>query len=168
MNDAVETKAPKFCSKSYEDDGLAIFAFGDGEKLTANVSEFSEEIKFELMMHGMMQKVGDSYASAKGNYEAAKKAARAVIDQLANGQWTASRATGEAKPKTGELVEALAAIKGIDVSTVAAAVEKASDEQKKVWRRHPAVAAKIAELRAERALAKAKKALGDDAASIDL
>jgi len=163
MNDttndtAAETKAPKFCEKDHSDDGLAEFKFGDGTVLTVDVNALDEAVKYNLMMHGLMQKVGDSFAGAKGNYTVGIAAAEKVIEQLQSGQWTASRASGETKPKTGELVVALANLKGLDPAVVAVAVEKATDDQRKAWRKHPAIAAEIARIRAEKAAERAAKA----------
>ena len=148
----------KFCEKDYTDEGQAEFKFGNGTTIKVDVNEFSDEMKTNLMMHGLMQKVGDSYASAKGDYTIGIAAAEKVIDQLRQDLWTASRASGPAKPKTGELVIALANLKGLAVEAVAPAVEAATDDQRKAWRKHPAIAAEIARLRAVKAQERAAKA----------
>lgn len=161
MNDqtaAAEVKPVKFCDKEYNEDGSAEFKFGNGTVVSVNVNDFDEEIKFNLMMHGLMQKIGDSFAGAKGDYAIGVGSAEKVIAQLQAGQWTASRASGEAKPKTGELVTALANLKGLEPEVVAVAVEKATDEQRKAWRKHPAIAAEIARMRAEKAAKRAAEA----------
>ena len=157
-NAVEEVKTPKFCEKDYNDEGLAEFKFGNGTVVSVNVNDLSEDIRNNLMMHGLMQKVGDAYASAKGDFTIGVAAAEKVITQLHDGQWTASRASGEAKPKIGELVTALATLKGLDPAVVAVAVEKATDEQRKAWRKHPAIAAEIAKVRAEKAAERAAKA----------
>ena len=70
MNDVTqapaEVKKAKFCEKSAE--GTTVkFAFGNGKVLTLDLSTLSEEIQSELMIHGALQKIGDSYASAGGD-----------------------------------------------------------------------------------------------------
>lgn len=152
-----ETKKPKFCDKSSEGT-VASFTFGDGTVLTLDVANLSEEIQTELMLHGALQKIGDSYAGAAGDYAYAKAQAEKVIQNLLDGVWKAAREAGEAKPKSGELVQALAEIKGLELEAVAAAVEAMDDERRKAVRSHPAVKAKIAEIRARKANEAAAKA----------
>jgi len=154
---AAETKKPKFCDKSSEGT-TASFTFGDGTVLSLDVSNLTEEIQTELMLHGALQKIGDSYAGAAGDYAYAKAQAEKVIQNLVDGVWKAAREAGESKPKSGELVQALAELKGLEVEAVAAAVEAMDEERRKAVRSHPAVKAKIAELRARKANEAAAKA----------
>ena len=150
----------KFCEKSAE--GMVLsFKFGNGENLTLDMSELSEEILQDLAIHGALQKIGDSYASAGGDYAFAMAAASKVMQNLRDGNFNSARAAGEGKQKIGELAQALAELQGKNVSEVTLALEAASDEQKKALRAHPAVKAKVAELRAKKAaeaLAKATTA----------
>lgn len=152
----------KFCDKSSEGT-LVKFAFGDGETLSLELSELSEEMQQELMIHGALQKIGDSYSSAGGDYAFGKAAASKVIANLQQGLWGAPRSgSGESKKSVGELASALAALQGKDVAEVSAALEAATDEQRKTLRAHPAVKAKIAEFRAAKAAEALAKA-GDAA-----
>lgn len=161
MNDQTQTEAktPAFCRKDYTDEGIATFTFGNGAVVELGVDALSEEQKFNLMMHGLLQKVGDSYASAKGDYTIGVAAAQKVCDQLLADMWTASRASaGEGAPKSGELAQAIANLKKLDLIAVTTAVNAASDDQRKAWRKNPAIAAEIARIRAEKAAARAAKA----------
>ena len=152
---AVETKKIKFCEKSAEGT-VCSFKFGNDTVVSVDLSELSEEMQQELMIHGALQKIGDSYSSAGGDFAFGIAAAEKVIENLRNGAWGSTRAgSGESKKSSGELATALASLQGKDVATVVAALEAATDEQRKALRAHPAVKAKIAELRAE----KAKEAL---------
>ena len=159
MNQDTQTeKAPAFCRKDYTEEGVVNFAFGNGTIVALDTNALSDEQKFNLMMHGAMQKIGDSYASAKGDYTIGIAAAQKVCDQLLADQWTASRASsGEGAPKIGELSQAIANLKGMDVKLVNDAVSKATDEQRKGWRKNAAITAEIARMRAERAAARASK-----------
>jgi hypothetical protein len=160
-----EVAAPKkveFCKVSSGDDGTIYFTFGNGNELKVNPAELPEEQQDNLTRHGLVQKVRDSFASAKGNFEFAEAAASKVIKQLQDNQWTASRGSGESKPHIGELVQALAALKGLPIEVVQAAVEKATDEKRKAWRNAAAVKAKIAEIRAEAARKRAETAKVED------
>lgn len=167
MNEtSTKVKAPSFCKKDYSDEGVASFTFGNGTVVECDTSTLSDEQKFNLMMHGLLQKVGDSYASAKGDFTFGIAAAQKVVGQLANDQWTASHASaGEGTPKTGELAQAIANLKKLDVATVTTAVNAATDDQRKAWRKNAAIAAEIARMRAEKAAARA--ATAETAGSVD-
>lgn len=163
MSDAqnTETKAPKFCDKS-ADGSTVSFTFGNGTTLALDVSTLDETIQTELMLHGALQKIGDSYAGAAGDFDFAISNAQKVIDNLLAGNWKAAREGGEAKPKTGELAEAIARIKGIEIAQAAELVNGLSDEQRKAVRGKDAVKAVIAQIRYEKATAKAGKADAGD------
>lgn len=166
MSETVETKKVKFCEK--DNDGLVVsFKFGDGETMSLDLNELSDEVKEQLMIHGMFQKGGDSYAGASGDYAYAREQLAKIFANLQDGKFNAGREAGPAKPKVGELAMALAEIKGLDVAAVATSLEAADDEKVKSLRAHPAIKAKIAEIRARKAaeaLAKAKA----DGVSLDL
>jgi len=153
------TKAPKFCVKSSEGK-VCTFTFGNGTVLSIDLDTLSEEVQTELMIHGAMQKIGDSYASAGGDFAFGTACAEKVINNLQSGTFNAAR-TGSGVAKVGELAQALSELQGIDVATVEASLEAATDEVRKQFRAHPAVKAKIAEIRARKAaeaLAKATPA----------
>jgi len=153
-----EVKVPAFCRKDFTEDGLFTFTFGNGEVVTLDTNTLPEDQKFNLFMHGVGAKCGDSYAGAKGDFTVAIAAVQKVIDQLMADQWCASRASsGEGAPKIGELSQAIANLKSMDVAVVSAAVAKATDDQRKAWRKNAAIAAEIARMRAEKAAARAAK-----------
>lgn len=153
----------KFCDKQLDLDAKVIeFTFSDGTVITADIGSLSAEIQLQLMMHGASQKLGDSYASAKGNVSEGVASLQKTIETLQSGSWTAGRADGETKPRTTELAEALARIKGIDIAAAQAAVEAADEEKRKTLRSHPKVKAVIAAIRAEKAARKAEKAEDGD------
>lgn len=159
VKNATEVEKTKFAVKSANaETGDFEFAFGNGHVIKGNIKDFRHEIQRELLMHGLLQKVGDSYSGAKGNYESAIASAQGVITQLREGKWTAGRSTGEKGPRVGELAEAVARIQKKPVAEVAAILEKADDEKRKALRSHPAVKAAIAAIRAEKAAAAAEKA----------
>lgn len=155
-----EVKKVKFCEKTAEGEVLS-FKFGDGETLTIDLATLSDDIRIDLMVHGALQKIGDSYASAGGDFNFGKAAAAKVIANLNEGVWGAPRAGGEGKKSVGELATALAELQGIPVETVAASLEAATDEQRKAFRAHPAIKAKIAELRSKKAAEALAKATSE-------
>lgn len=154
-------KNVKFCDKDYDlDTGYNYFNFGNGKQLEFDSNRCSEEIRKQLMLHGAAQKIGDSFAGAKGNYALGIQSASDVIEQLYAGVWKAGRGEGEARPRLAELAEAIARIKSVDLERATAAVEKASDEQRKAWRLNAKVKSVIATIRAEKA-AKALEEVGE-------
>lgn len=156
-----EEKKVKFCEKSAEGTEVS-FKFGNGTTVSVDLSTLPDDIQEALMIHGALQKIGDSYASAGGDFAFGIASAEKVCENLKNGAWGTARAgSGESKKSSGELAIALASLQGKEVAVVVAALESATDEQKKALRAHPAVKAKIAELRAakaQEALAKAGEA----------
>ena len=158
---AAAAKSPKFCDKDYDlDTGVVYFSFGNGKTLEFDSNRVSEEIRKTLLLHGASQKIGDSFAGAKGNFQLGLQSAQDVIEQLYAGAWSAGRGEGEARPRLAELAEAISRIKAVVLDRAAAAVEKASDEQRKAWRLNAKVKAVIAQIRAEKA-AKALEEAGE-------
>jgi hypothetical protein len=157
----------KFCEKDSEGT-VVLFKFGNGEVRSLDLDTLSDETKTNLMIHGALQKIGDSYAGAAGDYQFAISNVEKVMGNLEAGNFNAPRASGEAKPKTGELAEAIAALQGTEVAEAAALVEAMDDDTRKAVRAHPAVKAKIAELRAQKAAAAAAKAAAEGKGGFDL
>lgn len=150
----------KFLDKDYDvETKSASFALGNGNELSLTLDELSGAIVTQLALHGLVQKVGDSAAGAKGDYNAAKESMQGVIDNLKNGRWGAVR-EGEGKPKVTELAAAIAKVTGYELEQVVAKVAAATDEQRKAWRENAKVAAEIAEARAAKARERAAKAEG--------
>jgi hypothetical protein len=140
----------KFAEKEYDmETGIASVSFGNGTNLDTNVDELPEAMKRQLMLHGFLQKVGDSYAGAKGNYAEGIANAQDVITALKAGEWGTGR--DEGKPRLGELSAAIAAIKGIPLEQAEKVVEAADEAKRKTWRAHPKIKAAIAKARAEKA-----------------
>jgi hypothetical protein len=158
-----EEKKIKFCDKSWNEQGVVSFKFGNGTVLEFDSNKVNDETKLDLRCHGASQKIGDSFAGVKGNYAEGIANAQSVIDQLYAGEWTADREGGA--PRLAELAEAIARIKNTDLEKTRAAVEKATDDQRKQWRSNAKVKATIAALRAEKAQA-ALQAAGDQEVNI--
>lgn len=153
---AVVKKAP-LCA--FEREGTTLTGtFQDGTTISVDVNTLPAEQQVNLQMHGLEQKLRDSYSSAKGNCEFAKGSVNKVLDNLRDNKWTASRASAEGGSKAVEVVQAIANLKGLDLSAVQAAFDSATDEQRAAWKAHPAVKAEIASIRAAAAMERAQKA----------
>ena len=148
----VESKKPSFCSKEYDlETGEVSFTFGNGKIVSCNISDFPAETQKQFTLHGISQKGGDSYAGVKGNFAEGAANLEEVLANAKLGIWRAGRGEGESRPRLGELAEAIARIKSVPVEQAMAAVEKATDEQRKTWRGNAKVKSVIAQLRAEAA-----------------
>lgn len=157
---AAADKKPKFCNKEYDlDTKIVVLEFGNGKTLEFDTQKCSTEIQTQLMLHGASQKIGDSFAGAKGNFSEGIQSAQDVIDQLYAGAWKGDR-EGDARPRLAELAEAIARIKSVPIEAATAAVEKGTDEQRKAWRSNAKVKSVIATIRAEKA-AKALEEAGE-------
>lgn len=160
MAGEAEAAKKKFASKEYDmDTGLVVFTFGNDKSVEIDSNRIPEETRKQLMLHGISQKAGDSYAGAKGNYAEAISAVESIRDQLYAGVWKAAR-EDDARPRLAELAEAIARIKSVALEAATAAVEKATDDQRKTWRSNAKVKAVIAQMRAEKA-AKALEEAGE-------
>ena len=163
-----ESKKPSFCSKEYDlETGEVSFTFGNGTIVSTNLSDYSADIQKQFALHGISQKGGDSYAGVKGDFAEGIANLKEVLANAKLGIWRAGRGEGESRPRLGELAEAIARIKAVPVEQAMAAVEKATDDQRKDWRSNAKVKAVIAQIRAE-AAAKALEAAGEQQLNITL
>jgi len=155
------------CKKTIEGDTVT-FAFSNGSTATVSPENFSPEIQTQLMAYGISQKLGDSYAGSEGPDEA-QAAFQSTLDQLAAGEWKVRRASGA--PRVTQLAEALAAVTGQELAVCQEKIAGMDDDQRKGLRAHPQVAAKLAEIKAQKAQAAAAKALeeaqGAEAPALD-
>jgi hypothetical protein len=160
ITEAGDLVKTKFAEKSIVDGKLTI-AFGNGEVREIALDDIPTELHPDLAMHGLSQKIGDSYASAKGDYTYAIAQTERLIEQLKNGEMRASRGTGESKPKTGELAAAVARFKNVSIEVATQALESKTDEEKKLIRNNANIKLIIQQMRLEKAQ-KAADAAGDE------
>ena len=126
--------------------------FADGETETIDVGLFPPEIVQHATLHGLKQKLSDSYAGA-GTVTEARERFVAVLESLLNGQWNAGRSSSG-----GVWVEALARAAGVDVETALEKWNGMDEETQKDVKKDARVKAAKAEIELERAQAKAKDA----------
>ncbi|RMH12687.1 MAG: hypothetical protein D6698_15020 [Gammaproteobacteria bacterium] len=139
--------------------GVAI-AFGEegaAGKLTADLSEVSDDIRLKLALHGLKQKLGDSYAGEK-DPAAAFKAASEVWERLKAGEWSSARSGSGGR--VGQLAQALARATGVSLEEAIAKVESLSKEERAELRKHPRVQKALLEIKME--------ALGDTDADLPI
>lgn len=152
----------KVARKDYDEDSATFsITFADGSATEVALDSLPGNIVRLLALHGLSQKLGDSYASVKGDVAAAKEKFEATLTQLQSGEWKRAReGGGEGSSKVTELAEALARFKNAPIEKANAVVANATDDQIKAWRGHPKIKAFIAQIRAEKAAARAEKAEG--------
>lgn len=135
------------------------FDFANGESIVVNPAEYDSAIQKQGLLHGISQKIGDSYASAE-TAEEAYAAAKAVVAGLIEGKWT-TRTVGESSGgSVTMLVEALYRVTKSDGRSMEACAEligEMDDAQVEGLKKLPPIAAALDSIRAERALAKAEK-----------
>lgn len=157
----------KKATKAITDTGVGI-DFENGEHLTVKLTQCSEEIVRRLALHGLSQKLGDSYAGAEA--DEAYGLAENVAQRLIAGDWQAARASGGGTSRVSALVEALATATGKTIDEALAVIKEMSDDQKKQLRAHPSVTSELAKIAATKAAAKAEKAAvaAQDAPALEL
>lgn len=135
-------------------DGFVRFEFADGEFLQCPLDDIkSNDIIGRLALHGISQKVGDSYAGAESISEA-RLMAESVWRNLTGGLWAVKAAKG------GKIVEALHRATGKPFDVCLEKYTLMTEDAKKGLRKHPDIKRALAEIEAERA-AKLADAAGD-------
>lgn len=143
----------RIASKTVGADAVT-FAFANGQEVVAVLDELPNDIVRRLALHGLSQKVGDSYAGAESVTEAAAMAAN-VVSNLVAGLWAAKAARG------GKIVEAIHRALGVSLEDALAKWSVMDDGAKKAVKAHPDIKRALAEIEAERAAALAGAASGD-------
>lgn len=143
------------------DNGAVSITFANGAVLNAHVNKLQKTIQAHLMLHGLSQKLGDSYAGAESPEEAAKFAGEVLAD-LEAGKWS----TRTASPRTSIMAEAISRIRKMPVEQAAEIISNLDEEQVAALRKHKDVVAAMAVIRAERATAKAKEGPAEDLSAL--
>lgn len=159
--------AEKKVSKSVSDTAVT-FEFATGEVEEVSPKNFSAEIQKQLMLHGLSQKLGDSYSGEDA--DKCHSIFGGVLKNLVDGNWSA-RAGGGGAPRISQLAEALARETNESVEKCVGILSAMDDDKKKAVRAHPAIQVQLSEIKLEKAAADAKKLkeeLGDDVVPLTL
>jgi hypothetical protein len=143
-----------------------VFSVADVGELSLLFGELSEAVKQRAMAHGLIQRVCDAAALSR-NPDTGKSATpqdkynamRDIVAHYRTGtvEWALRRAggTGETR-ETGITLRALALVQNVDIATMRERVDRLAEKQGVTTRailakisQQPAVATKIAELRAQ-------------------
>jgi hypothetical protein len=136
------------------------FDFDGEHSLQCGLEALSTEMITRLALHGLSQKVGDSYSANQGTADAFGKASE-VYAGLQAGNWNTGKSGGG-----GDLVEAIMKETGKDRDTVSGAIAAMTKEDRKALRARPQTAAILAAIKAQRMAERAKVDMGD--AGVDL
>jgi hypothetical protein len=140
-------------------------AFADGVKLVAQLANIPQDIVNRLALHGLSQKLGDSYASAgeKGwSISDCRDEAQRVLDNLIGGVWAAKGGgTG-----VTILAEALARVAGKAIDEAVDVITGLSDDQRKALEKDARIKAAMLDIKAERAKERAEAMTDSDASDL--
>lgn len=123
--------------------------FTDDTVVEVDFAKLPDAIKTQLALHGLSQKVGDSYASSESVTEAYQSAKR-VADDLMAGNWSVRKA-GEGGPRVTLLAEAIARIASRTVEEALEVIGALSEEEQKQLRGDAGVKKVMAQIKLERA-----------------
>ena len=132
--------------------GMLSFNFTHGVSLTVSLDDLSSDIRRRLAIHGLEQKIRDSYAGASSPDEAYGLASK-VLDALRAGNWTVRGTAAEPRPDSTDLLAravcaaAAAAGRTLDPSAVKAKIQSLDRSALAKLRSDPRVAAELARLR---------------------
>ena len=145
--------------KTYDLEARTVsFDFDDGNPLVVvEYDKLSDDMKVHCGLHGISQKGGDSYASAKkvceetgaDPIEWSRAQCEGVRDQLMDDDWTVRT------PGLGVSTDLSVAFEEVTGETLSPDLDA---DQKKALRAHPDIAAVLATIKAKRATAKAEAA----------
>jgi hypothetical protein len=147
----------KKASAAVEGNVLTI-SFAHGEEITINANDLPGEMKSACLLHGLKQKVCDSYSGSKTPAEAMEKAG-ATIKAIMEGNWTV-RVAGEGGVRVTQLAQALANATGKSLEEAVEVVGGLTAEAKKELAKVPAITQAIAKIQLEKAQAAAAAAEG--------
>lgn len=144
------------CKKSIREGNSGVdFKFNNGEIRTIELSELSEAMILNLVIHGICQKVGDSYAGQE-TVDGCIEKAEELIKRLIADDWKTVRAAGGTR-RNSMLLEALMRATGKDEDECREVLEEMDDDQKASLQSHDAIKVHTATIRAERMAEKAEK-----------
>jgi len=142
-------------AKKVVENTVLTFQWADGTETMIDLSMFPKEIIERAALHGLSQKLGDSYSGAEGDVQRAFVMFKETLDALHSGDWNRK---GGGISSGGIWVEALVRATGSDMETVLAKWNEMDEAEKAAIKKHDAVRLAKAQIELERAKAKAKDA----------
>ena len=140
------------------------------ESFEGNFDDYNESVIRAAAMWGMMTSAGNTTG---GKSLTPQERAELVADRLglfADGEWTGERQSG---PRSSQLLEAIIAVRAAggaettEEQKATLATKLQDEEEKKKWMANGKVAAALAQIKAEAAMERAKKAAAKATADSD-
>ena len=140
------------------------FEFANGERQVIGIDSLSDDMRERALVHGLLQKGGDSYAGSD-TVEDAVEACKETLEAIGRGDWTTPR---EGVGAGGaDLIQALMRVKGATEEKARAVVMAMDADTRKAVRNNPAVKAVILQIQAEKLAAKSQKIDATDTTGLD-
>lgn len=134
------------------DDSLA-FNWADETITIVDLDKIPEAMKQRAMIHGLSQKLGDSYSGADGNITTAKEMFNATLEGLEAGDWNRK---GGGSSSGGIWIEAIAQATGESIEHVLGKWNEMDEATKKATQKHPDVIEAQLQIKLARLQAKVK------------
>ena len=145
----------KFLQKKVDEVGRRVkCVLGNGVCVELGLGELKTEIVERLALHGLSQKLGDSAASfsKEENFHGAFGAMQGTADNLLQGVWASRNSVAS------DLAMAIAELQGVELEEAEAAIARMDEDTLKVFKSHPEIKLKIAEIQKVRLAAQVDKA----------
>ena len=126
-------------------EGKLVWAFDGGDTFTVDSDKFSKEVQELAMLHGLKQKLSDSYAGVKTAREA-QQVFEGLLKALEQGSWTQGRSASG-----GIWVEALARAVKVSLEEALEKWNSMEEEKQKDLKKHAQIKLAKQELELERA-----------------
>lgn len=136
------------------------FDFKDGGSYAIELDDMSEEMVRHAAIHGLLQKLGDAYANAKGDPKIAEGLFLPVYEAIIAGEWNRKGNRGAGGLEI--LIQALGRLTGKDEAVIRAKVTAMGKDEVKALKARADVAKAIKEIELERAEKAAEGADTDD------
>ena len=127
-----------------------VWTFESGNSVEVEQDMFNAEVLQKAMIHGLKQKLSDTYAGVKTTHEV-EGAFKAALDALKNGHWNAGRSSSG-----GIWVEALARAAGVTIDIAQAKWSAMDEATQKDVKRNAQVKLAKAQIDLERSQARAE------------
>ena len=135
---------------------LLNLSFAHGEELSLSANDLPNEMKSACLMHGLKQKVCDSFSGVTDPAECLAKA-KGVFEALSAGNWT-GRVAGEGGARVTQLARALSQVAKMELQEAVDMVAEMDDDTKKSLNANAEIKVAIAQIKAEEAAKAAEEA----------
>jgi len=151
----------KIANKVVNGNGIQFIFIDGGEELECSIEMLSTDIIHQLALHGLSQKVGDSYSGAESVVEA-RALAQGVWDNLKAGNWAVRSGRG------GKVVEAMVRATGKDYGECLTVWNAMDKKEQAALKAHPQMKLATAEIDLERATAAQASAPTDQGSDLGM